>query len=103
MIIAINLSNRVIDKMLPQQHREVTEKEAAAYKRLLPTEIKIVEIQPTTQELVGEITHQEVQPVKIPQIIEEEQVVHPIEEADSQASFNVEVTSESEALYGYTN
>lgn len=43
-IIAINMSNRIIDKIAPQEHREITEQQAEIYRRVLPKEIKIVEM-----------------------------------------------------------
>lgn len=42
MIIAINVGQRLIDKLAPQEHREVTEEQAKIYERLLPREIKII-------------------------------------------------------------
>lgn len=97
--IAINIGTRTIDKMLPQQHREVTEEEAAIYERLLPTEIKIVRIEPAVRELTGEIIQQEIQPVPVPQIQEEvveEQVVTPTEVVEPQAPLTIdEIFSEN--------
>lgn len=42
MIIAINVGQRLIDKLAPQEHREITEEQAKVYERLLPREIKII-------------------------------------------------------------
>lgn len=42
MIIAINVGQRLIDKLAPQEHREITEEQAKIYERLLPREIKII-------------------------------------------------------------
>lgn len=42
MIIAINVGQRLIDKLAPQEHREVTEEQAQVYEKLLPNEIKII-------------------------------------------------------------
>ena len=42
-IIAINVSNRTIDKIAPQEHREITAQQADIYRKVLPKEIKIIE------------------------------------------------------------
>lgn len=42
MIIAINMGKRIIDGILPQQHKEIDENQAAIYEKLLPREIKII-------------------------------------------------------------
>lgn len=42
MPIAINLSERLIDKRQPQEHWTVTDEQADTYERLLPNEIKII-------------------------------------------------------------
>lgn len=42
MIIAINVGQRLIDRLAPQEHREITEEQAQVYEKLLPNEIKII-------------------------------------------------------------
>ena len=58
-IIAINMSNRTIDKIAPQEHKEITEQQAEIYRRVLPKEIKIVEtnenVNPTEEVVDGEV------------------------------------------------
>lgn len=53
------MSSRVIDKILPQQYKEVTAQQAAVYRSILPNDIKIIE--------VGEVAQQEM-PASIPTI-----------------------------------
>lgn len=57
-IIAINMSNRIIDKIAPQEHKEITERQAEIYRKVLPKEIKIVEMDENvnpTEEVVDDI------------------------------------------------
>lgn len=44
-IMVINMSQRIIDKLLPQQHKEITEAEAKRYRRLFSEkDMKVIEI-----------------------------------------------------------
>lgn len=63
-IIAINMSDRVIDKIAPQEHKEITEQQAEIYRRVLPKEIKIVEmdenVNPTKEVVIDNTPTEEV-------------------------------------------
>lgn len=63
-IIAINMSDRIIDKIAPQEHREITEQQAEIYRRVLPKEIKIVEtnenVNPTEEVVIDNTPAEEI-------------------------------------------
>lgn len=46
MPLAINISERIIDKKKPQEHWYITEEKAEVYKKLLPNEVKIIDDEP---------------------------------------------------------
>lgn len=63
-IIAINMSDRIIDKIAPQEHREITEQQAEIYRRVLSKEIKIVEtnenVNPTEEVVIDNTPAEEI-------------------------------------------
>jgi len=101
-IIAINIGTRVIDRLLPQQHREVTEEEAQVYERVLPNEIKIVRVEPAVQELAGQIIEQTIETVEPPQIQEEkeEEVVEQVEFTPSTVEDNAQPSLTIDEIFG---
>lgn len=69
-IMVINMSQRIIDKLLPQQHKEITEAEAKKYKRLFSEkDMKVIEIKESVTKV------EEVAPASV-----EKEEVAPVEE-----------------------
>lgn len=102
-IIAINIGTRVIDRLLPQQHKEVTEEEAQVYERILPNEIKIVRVEPAVQEMAGQIVEQTIETVEPPQIQEEKEeevVVEQVEPTSSTVEDNAQPPLTIDEIFG---
>lgn len=95
-IIAINMSDRVIDKIAPQEHKEITEQQAEIYRRVLPKEIKIVEmdenVNPTEEVVIDNTPTEVVDNIVVgPSLGEDEEVDNAINDNElSIVSTNVE-------------
>lgn len=73
-IMVINMSQRIIDKLLPQQHKEITEAEAKKYKRLFSEkDMKVIEIKESVTKA------EEVAPAPTEEVASVEEVA-PVEE-----------------------
>lgn len=83
-IMVINMSQRIIDKLLPQQHKEITEAEAKKYKRLFSEkDMKVIEIKESVTKA------EEVAPASV-----EKEEVAPVAEVTLEEVVPTEVTLE---------
>lgn len=95
--IAINVSNRVIDKIQPQQHKVVSQKQADVYARTLPNDIKLIEVSEIKDE---EVETEEVEEEEIEEETEEEAEEEEEEVEEEEEEEESEEESEEEFLDG---
>lgn len=90
--IAINMSNRVIDKIQPQQHKNITKEQADVYAKMLPNDIKIIE--------TDEIKDEELEEEGPEEELEEEEEEEEPEEEEEEEEEELEEEEEEEFLDG---
>lgn len=93
-IMVINMSQRIIDKLLPQQHKEITEAEAKKYRRLFSEkDMKVIEI----KEPVAKV--EEVAPAPVEEVASVEEVTPAEEVIPTEVTLeDVDVQSSTEPI-----